>query len=341
MNFLLSTMSVVYVLTTPMPKDGEIATMEQIRKRSKWKNDDYVCRGIILNDFKHTLKHKKNELTLVELDSHMRIKESLKVHDNDKPKGNYVVGPLVINMMEHHNPSRYIDYKGKRKHQADTKADPTKKSKVTCWKCGKPGHFKKNCKGGKDGNKVNGSGINGSVNDSSNSLKGRICLINIFRMMMMLRDLRFSSGKIVPLFNVVHVPNIRKNLVSSSVLNNFGLILLVILTMGTHDDEAGSSRSKCSRQYEIVEEAMLSRVHHPYLLCEGCNQAARSRYNIRLAQLLLRLIYSPCVMDLNVLNQMGYGEAIDEILTIKLCVASTNEEIFTSEAWTNAFIIDE
>ncbi|GJW26255.1 zinc finger, CCHC-type containing protein [Tanacetum coccineum] len=39
---------------------------------------------------------------------------------------------------------------------------------------------------------------------------------------LILKDLRFSSGKIVSLFNVLHVPNIRKNLVSSSVLNNCG-----------------------------------------------------------------------------------------------------------------------
>ncbi|GKE60967.1 hypothetical protein Tco_1511334, partial [Tanacetum coccineum] len=38
---------------------------------------------------------------------------------------------------------------------------------------------------------------------------------------------------------------------------------------------------------------------------------------------------------------MSYSEAIDEMLTIKLFLASTNEEIFTSEAWTNAFNIDE
>nr|GEV86407.1 hypothetical protein [Tanacetum cinerariifolium] len=61
----------------------------------------------------------------------------------------------------------------------------------------------------------------------------------------------------------------------------------------------------------------------------------------RLAQLLPRLIYSPSVVDWNVLNQMGCGEAIDEMLMIKLCVVGTNEEIFTSEAWTNAFNIDE
>ncbi|GJZ42179.1 zinc finger, CCHC-type containing protein, partial [Tanacetum coccineum] len=43
-------MSVVYVLTTPIPKDGENATMDQIRRRAKWDKDDYVCRGLILKD---------------------------------------------------------------------------------------------------------------------------------------------------------------------------------------------------------------------------------------------------------------------------------------------------
>ncbi|GKD51348.1 hypothetical protein Tco_1280324 [Tanacetum coccineum] len=42
-------------------------------------------------DFKHTLKHKNEELTLTELGSHERIKESLTVQDSDKPKGNNVV----------------------------------------------------------------------------------------------------------------------------------------------------------------------------------------------------------------------------------------------------------
>ncbi|GJR54989.1 hypothetical protein Tco_1405510 [Tanacetum coccineum] len=48
MHFFLSNMSVVYVLTTPIPEDGENATMDQISKRNKWDSDDYVCRGLIL-----------------------------------------------------------------------------------------------------------------------------------------------------------------------------------------------------------------------------------------------------------------------------------------------------
>ncbi|GJS59991.1 zinc finger, CCHC-type containing protein [Tanacetum coccineum] len=52
MHFLLSSMRMVYVLTTPVPEDGgDDATVEQIRKRAKWDNGDYVCRGLILNGF--------------------------------------------------------------------------------------------------------------------------------------------------------------------------------------------------------------------------------------------------------------------------------------------------
>ncbi|GJY96813.1 zinc finger, CCHC-type containing protein [Tanacetum coccineum] len=158
MHFLLSSMSVVYVMTTPIPEKGDDdATVEQIRKRAKWDNDDYdsfeakymvedvsskkflvskftnykmidsrpvlekynELLGILRRftqhkmnmdesiqvsciidklplswkDFKHTLKHLKEELTPIELGSHLRIEESLKVQDNDKPKGNNGASP--------------------------------------------------------------------------------------------------------------------------------------------------------------------------------------------------------------------------------------------------------
>ncbi|GKA26980.1 zinc finger, CCHC-type containing protein [Tanacetum coccineum] len=85
----VAAMSVVFVLTTLIPEDGENAIVEQIRKMAKWDNDDYVCSGLILKDF----KRKKQELTLVELGSHLRIEESLRTQDSDKPNGNNVVGP--------------------------------------------------------------------------------------------------------------------------------------------------------------------------------------------------------------------------------------------------------
>ncbi|GJZ00943.1 hypothetical protein Tco_0518904 [Tanacetum coccineum] len=72
-------------------------------------------------------------------------------------------------------------------------------------------------------------------------------------------------------------------------------------TMGTHDDEAGSSRSKRSRQHETVEEVLLPQVHHEFLLWEGCNRDAKSR----------------------------------------LREAESNKEIFISVAWISSFNINE
>ncbi|GKA64396.1 zinc finger, CCHC-type containing protein [Tanacetum coccineum] len=231
-------------------------------------------------DFKHTLKHLKEELTLIELGSHLRIEESLRAQDNDKPKGKSVAGPSDVNMVEHNNSSRYNDNKRKCKHH-DTRANPNKKPKVTCWKYGKPGHLKKDCKGGNVGNRANGSSTKRSEDGSSNPLKGQSmfnkshqiyyvtyvseaffmqdddvawwvdsgetvhvckdkCWFKTYESLddgsiLHMRnestalvhgrgcvDLRISSGKVFSLLNVLHVPNIRKNLVSSNVLNNCG-----------------------------------------------------------------------------------------------------------------------
>ncbi|GKB49712.1 hypothetical protein Tco_0900465 [Tanacetum coccineum] len=118
----VAAMSVEYVLTTPIPEDDENATVEQIRKRVKWDNDDYdsleakymaedaSSKKFFVSNFTNykmtnsrpvkeqynelfDFKHKKHELTLVELGSHLRVEESLRAQDSDKPKGNNVIGP--------------------------------------------------------------------------------------------------------------------------------------------------------------------------------------------------------------------------------------------------------
>ncbi|GKC18174.1 hypothetical protein Tco_1014956 [Tanacetum coccineum] len=86
-------------------------------------------------------------------------------------------------------------------------------------------------------------------------------------------------------------------------------------TMGTHNDEAGSSRSKWSRQHETVEEMLLPQIYHKFLLWKGCHRDAKSR--------------------------MGYDREIDDMLRIRLREAELDEEIFTSVAWIRAFNINE
>lgn len=49
MHFLLTTLNVAYVLTTPYPEEKEDETLAEQRTRTKWENDDYICKGHILN----------------------------------------------------------------------------------------------------------------------------------------------------------------------------------------------------------------------------------------------------------------------------------------------------
>ncbi|GJS71856.1 hypothetical protein Tco_0704697, partial [Tanacetum coccineum] len=103
MHFLLSSMSVVYVLTTSIPDDGDDANVDQIRKRAKFTQhkiniDEAIQVSCIIDKLPLSwkdFKHKKKELTLVELGSHLCIKESLRAQDSDKPKSNNVVGPQL------------------------------------------------------------------------------------------------------------------------------------------------------------------------------------------------------------------------------------------------------
>nr|GEU54240.1 zinc finger, CCHC-type [Tanacetum cinerariifolium] len=153
---------------------GENPTIEQVRKRAKWDNDDYVCRGLILNGMSDSLFDiYQNVDTSKELWDTLEANIWLRMpQENDKPKSNNVVGPSVVNMVEHNNSSRYNNHKGTRKHH-DIRANPNKKPKVTCWKCGKPRHLKKDCKAGNVGNRANRSSTKGSEDGSSNPLKDR------------------------------------------------------------------------------------------------------------------------------------------------------------------------
>ncbi|GJT79899.1 hypothetical protein Tco_1054241 [Tanacetum coccineum] len=86
-------------------------------------------------------------------------------------------------------------------------------------------------------------------------------------------------------------------------------------TSGAYDHEAGSSRAKRSRNVETVEEALLPDVHHEFLEWRGCSREAKSRYNSRLATLLPKLIYSPQIVDWQLLHKIGCGDKIDQILS--------------------------
>nr|GEU80844.1 hypothetical protein [Tanacetum cinerariifolium] len=85
-------------------------------------------------------------------------------------------------------------------------------------------------------------------------------------------DYQIKGNKFgAPIYGLKHAPYLNCN-----DPNEQSLALQT--TMGTHDDEARSSRSKRTRQRETVEEVLLPQAHHEFFLWEGCNRDAKPRY---------------------------------------------------------------
>ena len=43
MFFLLATLNVAYMVSTPTPKERKDEMVEHVRKWTKWDNDDFIC----------------------------------------------------------------------------------------------------------------------------------------------------------------------------------------------------------------------------------------------------------------------------------------------------------
>nr|GEU33221.1 hypothetical protein [Tanacetum cinerariifolium] len=189
MHFLLTTLMVVYVLTTPMPELLEDATVEELRIREKWENNDYICKGHILNGMSDSfLMHKR-----------------------------------MLNQLRscgiHSNPSTW-----QRMLRVRSSGNFNKKPKLECWKCGKTGHFKRDCRSGKKSNANAGGSGKGSKDQSQDQDR---CWFKTYEpvedgsVLYMGDDhfapihgkgsvaLEFSSGKTITLFNVFYVPKHR------------------------------------------------------------------------------------------------------------------------------------
>ncbi|XP_021771827.1 uncharacterized protein LOC110735965 [Chenopodium quinoa] len=232
-HFLLTSLGVAYVLTSPKPLEEGNETLDTTSKRNKWENDDYICRGHILNcmfnelfdvyqfhksskllwaeleskymaddasskkfivrkfnnfkmidsrpvmeqfheiqrilgsfrqhnitldetfivssiidklpsswkDFSNALKHKKDDINLEGLASHIRIEEEIRAQEGQKD-----VNPSssTINVVEDakSNERKRRNYSNKNKGKKPKVGSDGQKSQA-CWVCGKPGHFEK------------------------------------------------------------------------------------------------------------------------------------------------------------------------------------------------------
>nr|GEU83499.1 zinc finger, CCHC-type [Tanacetum cinerariifolium] len=190
------------------------------------KMDESISISSIINklppswkDFKHTLKHGKDDLSLVQLGSHFRIEESLRAQDSDEGKGKEVCGPFV-NMIEE---ARLVTSKGiavvvKRTQmlvvsKRGLRTNPKTKVDAIAWwiDSGAITHVCKDRCWFKTFEPVKDGSVLYMVDEHFAPVYGKGSVA-----------LEFSSGKTVTLFNGLYVPKLRKNLVSGPVLNKCG-----------------------------------------------------------------------------------------------------------------------
>ncbi|GJZ64767.1 zinc finger, CCHC-type containing protein [Tanacetum coccineum] len=174
-------------------------------------------------DFKHTLKHGKDYLSLVQLGTHLRIEESLRAQDSDKGKGKEVVGSSV-NMTEEGKNKNNKQNKGKKSDfkEHGSGSGSNKKPKlesfyvqvdaIAWWiDSGATTHVCKDHCWFKTYEPMEDGSVLYMGDDHFAHVHGKGSVV-----------LEFSSGKSITLFNVLYVPKLCKNLISGPVLNKCG-----------------------------------------------------------------------------------------------------------------------
>nr|GEV18609.1 zinc finger, CCHC-type [Tanacetum cinerariifolium] len=176
-------------------------------------------------DFKHTLKHGKDGLSLVQLGSHLRIEESLRVQDSNKGKGKEVGGPFV-NMTEegsknkHHKqnkvvlvPTRNQSWNVRSVVRLVTSKGIVEVVDAIAWWIDSSAttHVCIDRCWFKTYEPVEDGSVLYMGNDHFAHVHGKGSVA-----------LEFSSGKTITLFNVLYVPKLHKNLVSGPMLNKCG-----------------------------------------------------------------------------------------------------------------------
>jgi hypothetical protein len=208
-------------------------------------------------DFKRTMKHKKEDISLEQLGNHLRLEEEYRKQEGIK---NHVTQEKV-HVMEEGNSSKSSkkrNHENDKSHQNHNGNNNKKKRKGECYFCGKEGHFKNECRFFKKKNKEKNSR---ATNDDFVAVISEINMIedvdswwidsgatrHVCKNKKMFKtinedgsvlymgnastvqvqgkgtiEIEFTSGKTLTLKDVFYVPEVRKNLISVPLLNKNG-----------------------------------------------------------------------------------------------------------------------
>ncbi|KAL8090839.1 hypothetical protein AgCh_040053 [Apium graveolens] len=187
-------------------------------------------------DIKNYLKHKRKEMSMEDLIVRLRIEE-----DNRGSEKNVNVATEKENMVEHAQSSKpKKTSSGKGAKLAPKEGILKSKFQGKCYNCDKVGHRSSDCKKPKKPNKKKEANMVDNIskkmdkaifsslkasnageklymgNSATSTIEGEGTVI-----------LKMTSGKNLTLKNVLYMPNIRKNLVSGSLLNKHGFHIVI------------------------------------------------------------------------------------------------------------------
>ncbi|CAM8965249.1 unnamed protein product [Rhodiola kirilowii] len=115
----------------------------------KMKMDDTIALSSIIDklppswkDFKHSLKHKKEEMSLEELGGELCVEESIRMQEDVKQKE--TIESSSMHMVEDRGGFR--KFKGKERSNENFSSKFNKKPKGSCGICGKLGYYKNDCR---------------------------------------------------------------------------------------------------------------------------------------------------------------------------------------------------
>jgi hypothetical protein len=256
-----------YNMVDSRPVMEQLYELERILNNYKQHNmhmDETIIVSSIIDklppswkDFKKSLKHKKEDISLEQLANHLRLEEEYRKQDDTKNQNAHE----KVHVMEEGNSSKSSKKRNRdfnKSHGNHGNNNKTKKRKGNCYYCGKPGHFKHECRFlKKKNNEKNSSATNDNLvaviseinmiedvdswwidsgatrhvcknkelfktidEDGSVLYMGNASTVQVKGKGSV--EIEFTSGKKLTLKDVFYVPEVRKNLISVPLLNKYG-----------------------------------------------------------------------------------------------------------------------
>ncbi|KAL6319669.1 hypothetical protein AAG906_026720 [Vitis piasezkii] len=185
-------------------------------------------------DYKNNMKHKRKQMSLEDVIIHIRIEEQNQNRDNVKKAKELSSKANVVEEKPKPKNSRSRKQNSRTKSNASNKVqNSTIKKWGNCFVCGKTGHHAAQCRHRKRTEKSN-SKANLVEAEVITTIISSKCIYFLYhckgrRETMIGKGkvlLKIAFGKVLALSDVLHVPDIRWNLVSISLLGKIGVKIL-------------------------------------------------------------------------------------------------------------------